>query len=98
LGYRRDHWEKCARSAARRSDRSGIHRFCIAAERAGGVLTAAEEFNRLAATFATSKGLPQFRQLTDADLTKVRSRMDELFLRWRKLPAGEILELAFLPL
>jgi hypothetical protein len=67
----------------------------FSAERAGGAVTTAAEFNRMADTFANTKGLPPPRPLTDIDLTRVRSRMDELFLRWRTLPPGDTLELAF---
>jgi hypothetical protein len=67
----------------------------LAAERASGAVSAAEEFNQLANTFAGAKGLPQPRPLTEADLKRVRSRMDELFLHWRTLPPGDTLELAF---
>jgi hypothetical protein len=70
----------------------------LAAERASGAVSPAEEFNQLAKTFAGSKGLSQPRPLTDADLTRVRSRMDELFLRWRTLAPGDTLELTFPPL
>lgn len=70
----------------------------LAAERASGAVSTAEEFNQLANTFAGAKGLPQPRPLTEMDLRRVRSRMDELFLRWRTLPPGDTLELAFPPL
>jgi len=67
----------------------------LAAERAGGAVSPAEEFNQLAKTFAGTKGLAQSRPLTEADLTRIRSRMDELFLRWQTLAPGDTLELAF---
>ena len=67
----------------------------FSAERAGGAVTSAAEFNQLAATFAGAKGLPQPRPLSDMDLTRVRSRIDELFLRWRTLRPGDTLELIF---
>jgi hypothetical protein len=70
----------------------------LAAERASGAVSTAEEFNQLADTFAGAKGFSQPRPLTEADLTRVRSRIDELFTRWRALPAGNTLELAFPPL
>jgi hypothetical protein len=70
----------------------------LAAERASGAVSPAEEFNQLAKTFARAKGLSQPRPRTDADLSRVRSRMDELFLRWRTLAPGDTLELAFPPL
>jgi len=67
----------------------------LAAERAGDPACPAEEFNRLAALFARTKGLPQPRPLTEVDLARVRSRIDELCARWRALPPGTTLELAF---
>ena len=69
----------------------------LSAERTGASACPADEFNQLATTFAGAKGLPQPRLLTDAELANVRSRMDELFRRWRALTAGDTLELAFPP-
>lgn len=67
----------------------------FSAERAGGVSATAEEFNQLAANFASAKGMPPPRQLSDEDLKRVRSRFDELANRWRALPPDSTLELAF---
>jgi hypothetical protein len=67
----------------------------LGAERAGDSACGAEEFNGLAAAFAKTRGLPEPRQLTDADLTKVRSSIDELCAQWRDLASGTTLELAF---
>ncbi|HYJ05752.1 MAG TPA: hypothetical protein VEX43_11495 [Chthoniobacterales bacterium] len=67
----------------------------FAAERAGGAATTAEEFNQLAATYADARGMPRPRSVTDEELTKVRSRFDELAVKWRSLAPGETLELAF---
>jgi hypothetical protein len=67
----------------------------FAAERAGGAATSAEEFNELAATFAQRRGMPPPRSLTDEELAKVRSRFEELAAKWRAMPPGETLELAF---
>jgi hypothetical protein len=67
----------------------------LSAERPGDPGCIAEEFNSLAATFAKRRHLPQPRPLTDADLTRVRSRIEGLFAHWRDLPAGETLELEF---
>ena len=67
----------------------------LGAERAGDPACPAAEFNALAGAFAKSKGRPEPRVLTEADLTRVRKRIDELFARWRDLPAGEMLELSF---
>jgi len=70
----------------------------FSAERAGGVAAMAGEFNQLAATFANAKGMPRPRQLSEEDLTRVRSRFDELAERWRTLAPGQTLELVFVAL
>ena len=67
----------------------------FSAERAGGVDATAVEFNELAATFSRAKGMPTARPLSDEDLTRVRSRFDELAAKWRSLPTGATLELVF---
>jgi hypothetical protein len=67
----------------------------FSAERAGGAVATAGEFNELAATFASAKGMPQPQPLTDEDLAKVRSRFDELAVKWRSLSPGATLELVF---
>ena len=67
----------------------------FAAERADSSTATAAEFNQLSATFADAKGMPQPRQLTEEDLAAVRSRFDELAMKWRALPRGETLELDF---
>jgi hypothetical protein len=67
----------------------------LGAERSGGSAGTAEAFNALAAAFAKTRGQPEPRPLTDAELTRVRSRIDELFTRWRALSPGATLELAF---
>ena len=67
----------------------------FSAERAGDAFAAAAEFNQLAATFASAKGMSPPRQLSGEDLTRVRSRFDELAGKWRSLPPGATLELAF---
>ena len=69
----------------------------LAAERASGAAVGADEFNHLAETFALAKGFPKPRPLTEIDLTGIRSRIDELFVRWRTLASGETLELPFPP-
>lgn len=68
----------------------------FSSERAGGVAATAEEFNQLAATFASAKGMPLSRRLADHDLAKVRARFNEVAMRWRALPHGATLELVFL--
>jgi len=70
----------------------------LAARTASGAVSTAEEFNQLAETFAGAKGLSRPRPLTEADLTRVRSRIDQLFTRWRTLMPGDTLELALPPL
>ena len=67
----------------------------FSAERAGGAVGSAAEFNELAATFASAKAMPTPRRLSDEDLVKVRARFDELANRWRALPPDSTLELAF---
>jgi hypothetical protein len=67
----------------------------FSAERAGGVSATAEEFNKLAATFACAKGMASPRQLSEEDLARVRSRFDELAMKWRTVPRGGTLELVF---
>jgi hypothetical protein len=67
----------------------------LGAERTGDTRSTAQEFNHLALTFATMKGWPEPRPLTDAELGRVRSRMAELFARWNALPPGGTLELTF---
>jgi hypothetical protein len=69
----------------------------FSAERAGGVDATAVEFNELAATFARAKGMPPPRQLSEADLARVRSRFDKLAAKWRSLPTASTLELSFEP-
>jgi len=67
----------------------------FSAERTGSSVSSLEEFNEHAATFARAKGLPPPRQLSGDELTRVRSRFEELAMKWRALPAGCTLELDF---
>jgi len=67
----------------------------FSAERAGNARATAEEFNELAATFASAKGMPPPHRLTEGDLAKVRACFDELANKWRALPPDSTLELAF---
>ena len=67
----------------------------FSAERAGGAIASAAEFNQLAATFASAKGMPPPRLLSDEDLARVRARFDELAVSWRALAPGQALELVF---
>jgi hypothetical protein len=68
----------------------------FSAERAGGVASIADEFNVLAATFASAKGMMRPRELTDDDLARVRSRFDEVAMKWRTLLPGETMQLSIL--
>ena len=67
----------------------------LGAERSGGVAATAEDFNQLAASFASTRGMSLPRQLADHDLAKVRARFEELAMRWQALPRGATLELVF---
>jgi hypothetical protein len=67
----------------------------FSAERAGDAVASAAEFNQLAVTFASAKGMPPPRQLSDDDLARVRSRFDQLADKWRSASPGSTLELVF---
>ena len=67
----------------------------FSAERAGGTITSAAEFNDLAATFARANGMPTPRKLSDEQLGRVRSRFDELAMKWRALSADATMQLPF---
>jgi hypothetical protein len=64
-------------------------------ERASGAIWPAEDFNRLAAFYASSSGLPEPRRLTDEGLARVRARRAELVAQWNTIAPGETLELHF---
>lgn len=64
-------------------------------ERAGAVTWTADELNAHAAVFAADRGLPSPSDLTDDDLSRIRSRLGELLAQWVALDAGATLELAF---
>jgi hypothetical protein len=66
----------------------------FSAERASGSISTAEVFSELSATFARANGLPAHRKLSDDDLTRVRSRFNELATEWRALPAGATMQLS----
>jgi hypothetical protein len=53
----------------------------LGAERAGDSACTTKEFNDLAAAFAKTRGRPEPRPLTDAELARVRSRIDKLSTR-----------------
>jgi hypothetical protein len=67
----------------------------FSAERAGGAHATAEEFNELAETFASAKGMASPRKLADEELARVRARFAELAVQWRAMPHGQTLELSF---
>ncbi len=69
----------------------------FSAERAGNAAASAEEFNQLATTFASAKGMPRPRELSENELARVRTRFDELTMKWRALQLGTTLELSFAP-
>jgi len=66
------------------------------AERATGVVARADDFNWKIQGYWENTGLPptSFR-MTDDRLARIRQVRAELFERWRALPAGEALILAF---
>jgi hypothetical protein len=64
-------------------------------ERAGGVRWSADDFNEKAALFYQQHGLAGVCKLSDVELGRIRTVLAELMARWRALPAGEALELAF---
>ena len=67
----------------------------FAAERASGDGSTAAEFNELAATFARAKGMPEPRKLSDDELGRIRSRFNELAMKWRALIPGATMQLRF---
>jgi hypothetical protein len=69
----------------------------FSAERVGGAIAAAADFNQLAAIFASAKGMPPPRQLSDEDRARVRALFDELAVNWRALAPDSTLELPFEP-
>lgn len=56
-----------------------------------------DDFNQQAREWAERRGSPAPRPLSDDELMRVRTRMNELCVRWRDLPAGETLTLPFPP-
>jgi hypothetical protein len=66
-------------------------------ERASGQRGSAEEINDELAEFAEANGLAVPEQLTEDDLSRVRERRGELFVRWDATRPGEALELPFNP-
>lgn len=65
------------------------------AERAVGVRWTAAEFNEKCASYFTQHGLFGGCSVTDQELERIRVFLGELIVRWRAVPPGETLELAF---
>lgn len=65
-------------------------------ERMTGNAASADEFNEKIRDYFADNSLPstQFR-LDQEQLASIRRRLDDLFARWRAVPAGETLELPF---
>jgi hypothetical protein len=65
-------------------------------ERATGVVSSAEDFNWKIQSYFEHNGLrqPSFR-MTDDALSRVRAVRSDLFTKWRVLPPGDTLTLAF---
>jgi hypothetical protein len=64
-------------------------------QRANGFEWTADELNEEIAGLAAAHGFPRPRAFTDAEWTRVRTRLHELFARWTVLPPGATLELPF---
>jgi hypothetical protein len=65
------------------------------AERMTGVVRNAAELNRDVDLFLRKFGVPSRSNVTDADLGRIRARLQSLFERWSALPCGDTLELHF---
>jgi hypothetical protein len=65
-------------------------------ERATGVVGSADDFNWKIQSYFDSheRPVPSFR-MTDDTLARIRAMRGELFVKWRALPPGETLTLAF---
>ena len=66
-------------------------------ERARGEQQTAEEFNAALELGLTGSSLPGFRPLTEADLSAIRRRRDDLASRWATVGPGDMLEIEFPP-
>jgi hypothetical protein len=64
-------------------------------ERAGGVEWTAADFNDKAALYFAQHGTTGSCRITPEQLGRVRTVLGELVEWWRRLPAGEAIELAF---
>ncbi len=65
-------------------------------ERASGATWSAEEFNAsVQQWFANSGSVWVWRDLSDAELVRIRARLAELVTEWQALPPGKMMELDF---
>lgn len=65
-------------------------------ERATGIVETVDALNEKIRMFYTDRRLPcPTRAITEEEVARIRERRAELFARWRALPAGQAIELAF---
>jgi hypothetical protein len=64
-------------------------------ERSSGVITSAEEINRIVAEHCDQQGLPTRAPLREEDIAKIRQKRAEVFARWKAVEPGESLEIPF---
>lgn len=65
-------------------------------ERITGVVAGADDFNeKIQAYYADNKLESTSFRLVDEQLAQIRALRDELFGRWKAVPAGDVLELPF---
>jgi hypothetical protein len=65
-------------------------------ERATGIVSSADDFNWKIQSYWEHNALPPISfRMTDDALARIRALRGELFAKWRALPPGETLQLAF---
>lgn len=64
-------------------------------QRSLGVEWTAEELNEHTRTYVSGRGGPEIRPLTDEEITRVRTRVQQLVRRWMEMAPNETLELPF---
>jgi hypothetical protein len=64
-------------------------------ERRMGDGASAEELNEKIAEYAVEHALPQQRELTEEDLSRVRQKCAEMFEKWDAVRPGDALEIPF---
>ena len=64
-------------------------------ERRIGERVSADEVNQKLAEYSVENGLPRGRELTEADLARVRAKRAELFEKWDAVQPGNALEIPF---